>query len=49
MAEKGGRMDVGHCSRIRHAERGAETSGGEWWVAGVAKFQVDDVPIQERK
>ena len=40
---------MGHISRSRHAERGAETSGGGWRVAGAGKFQVDDIPLRERR
>ena len=41
---KGGIMDTRNGCRHRHADRGAETSSGGWWVAGVGKVQVDDVP-----
>ena len=49
MAEKGGQPDAGNGGRRRHTERGAETSGGGWWVADVGKSQVDDVPCQDRR
>ena len=41
-------MHVGHCGRSRHATRGAEMSGGGWWVEGVGKVQVDDITLRER-
>ena len=39
----------GNNSRRRHAERGAEMSGGSWYVAGVVDIQVDGAPLQERR
>ena len=48
-AAKGGRTDVGHGGRRSHAKRGAKTSDRGWWVAGVRKSQVEDVPCHERR
>ena len=45
---KGRRMEAGHGSGSRHAERGAETSGGIWRVTGGGKSQVDDYPLREK-
>ena len=42
-------MDLRHCGRSRNASWYAETSAGGWWVVGVGKFQVDNVPLWERR
>ena len=50
MAEKGGECTVTINGGIRsHAERGAETSGGGWQVAGVGNIQVGGDSHRERK
>ena len=40
---------MGHGGRIRHATRGADTSGGGWKVTGTVNVQVDGVPRMERR
>ena len=40
-------MDAVNGGRRRHAERGAELSGGGWRVAGVDDVQVDGVSRRE--
>ena len=45
---KGGRTEVGHGGRIRHAAWVIETSDGIWRLYGGGKVLVDDVPRCER-
>ena len=47
--DKGGRTNVKHGGRIRHAAQGAEVSGGGWRLVGVGKVKVDVVPCRERR
>ena len=45
---KGGRTDVGRSSGSRHTARGAETSGGGWWVVGGGEVQMENDTFRER-
>ena len=47
-ATKGG-GDAVNGIGFRHMEWGTETSGRGWRVAVVVNFQVDDVPLRERR
>ena len=46
--KRGGQTDAVNDSRRIHAVRGAEMSGGGWWVAGVGDVNVDGVLSRER-
>ena len=45
----GGENERGNDIRIRHAERGTETSRGSCRVAGVSNVQVEGAPLLERR